>query len=78
LEEKTNQANALRIENNNKDNRLQIVQQELTRTQTERDERITATDLQELLSEIESKVREISTLRGQLGQSRESLFHLLK
>lgn len=78
MEEKTNQANALRIENNNKDNRLQIVQQELTRTQTERDERITATDLQELLSEIESKVREISTLRGQLGQSRESLFHLLK
>ena len=68
----TNQMADLRIESNNRNNQLQNVQRELVRTQTERDERITATDLQELLLGIENRDREIASLREQLGQSQES------
>ena len=70
----TNRMADLRIESNNLENQLQTVQRDLARTQTERDERITATDLQELLSGIENRDGEISSLREQLGQSRESGF----
>jgi len=67
----TNQMTNLRIESNERNLLLQETRRELTRTQAERDERITATDLQNILAEVWEKDKEISTLREQLSQSQE-------
>ena len=51
------------------------MQQQLIRTQTERDERMTPEGLQILLSEIEDREREIASLRERADNLREDLSH---
>ncbi|CAG8789919.1 27363_t:CDS:2, partial [Racocetra persica] len=72
IENLTDQLNTLQLVSNSIDIQLQVANRDLERVQQERDERITATDLQALLFEMENRDREVTSLGEQLGQSRES------